>query len=90
MRYSDLDLNDNAGTVGSATPANGVRGGEQQILTAALNWYPVSALKFSIQAQNVHINRIGTIPAGFGHGTLNNADVGQVFNTVALRSQLSL
>ena len=89
-RYSDLDLNDHAGALGQALPANGVRGGEQQIFTAALSWYPVSALKFSMQAQNVHINRIGTIPAGFGHGTLNNANVGQVFNTVALRSQLSL
>ncbi len=90
LRYSDLDLNDNAGVLGSGLPAGGNRGGEQQIATVALNWYPVSALKFSLQLQNVHINRIGTIPAGFGHGTLNNADVGQVFDTVAFRSQLSL
>lgn len=68
----------------------GIRGGEQQIVTAAINWYPVSALKFSVQAQNVHINRIGTIPAGFGHGTENNANVGQTYNTIAFRSQLSL
>ncbi len=90
VRYSDLDLNDHAGVLGSPLPVDGVRGGEQQIFTAAISWYPVSALKFSIQAQNVHIKRIGTIPAGFGHGTLNNANVGQVFNTLALRSQLSL
>jgi len=89
-RYSDLDLNDHAGTLGQPIPANGVRGGEQQIFTFALNWYPVSALKFGLQFQNVHIDRIGTIPAGFGHGTLNNASVGQVFDTVALRSQISL
>ena len=89
-RYSDLDLNDHAGTLGQPIPANGVRGGEQQILTFALNWYPVSALKFGLQFQNVHINRIGTIPAGFGHGTLNNANVGQAYDTIALRSQISL
>ena len=89
-RYSDLDLNDDAGVLGSATPAGGIRGGDQQIATLALSWYPVSALKFSLQGQNVHISRIGTIPAGFGHGTLNNAFVGQAFDTIAVRSQLSL
>jgi phosphate-selective porin OprO/OprP len=89
-RYSDLDLNDDAGILGGALPTGGVRGGEQQIATVAINWYPVSALKFSLQAQNVHISRIGTIPAGFGHGTLSNAFVGQAFDTIAFRSQLSL
>jgi phosphate-selective porin OprO/OprP len=89
-RYSDLNLNDRAGTLGSPVPSGGVRGGEQQILSIGLNWFPVPALKFELQFQNVHIERIGTIPAGFGHGTLNNASVGQVFDTVALRSQLSL
>jgi len=89
-RYSDLDLNDNEGVPGQALPTGGNRGGEQQIATVALNWYPVSALKFSLQLQNVHINRIGTIPAGFGHGVLNNAKVGQAFDTVTFRSQLSL
>jgi phosphate-selective porin OprO/OprP len=76
--------------LGSPVPSGGGRGGEQQILSIGLNWFPVPALKFELQFQNVHIERIGTIPAGFGHGTLNNASVGQVFDTVALRSQLSL
>ncbi|MBS0469991.1 MAG: porin [Proteobacteria bacterium] len=89
-RYSDLDLNDNAGTVGSALPAGGVRGGDQKIATFEINWYPNSALKFALQYQNVNIDRIGTIPAGFGHGVLSNAQVGQRFNTLAFRSQLSL
>ena len=89
-RFSDLDLNDDAGVDGKALPTNGIRGGEQQITTLALSWYPVSALKFSLQVQNVHIYRIGTIPAGFGHGTVTNANVGQAFDTLALRSQISL
>ena len=89
-RYSDLDLNDHAGVLGSAVPAGGIRGGDQRIFTAALNWYPNGALKFSLQWQDDQISRIGTIPAGFGHGTLNNAEVGQNFTTFAFRSQIAL
>ncbi len=89
-RYSDLDMNDHAGAIGSALPSGGIRGGDQRIFTAAINWYPNSALKFSLQWQTVSIDRIGTIPAGFGHGALNNAQVGQDFDTLAFRSQIAL
>lgn len=89
-RYSDLDLNDHAGLLGHAVPVGGIRGGDQRIFTAALNWYPNAALKFTLQWQQDQINRIGTIPAGFGHGVQNNADVGQNFSTLAFRSQISL
>ena len=47
-------------------------------------------LKFELQYQNVQIDRLGTIPAGFGHGTLNNTQVGQSFDAIAFRSQISL
>jgi hypothetical protein len=47
-------------------------------------------LKFSQRWQDDQISRIGTIPAGFGHGVLNNANVGQNFNTFAFRSQVAL
>jgi phosphate-selective porin OprO/OprP len=88
-RYSDLDLNDNAGTIGSPTPVNGIRGGDQRVVTVGLNWYPNSAIRFELQAQNTQVSRIGTVPAGFGHGVLSNAEVGQAFDTIALRSQIS-
>ena len=89
-RYSDLDLNDNAGVLGSALPAGGVRGGDQRIFTAELNWFPNNVLKFALQYQHTDIDRIGTIPAGFGHGVLSNAQVGQEFDTFAFRSQIAL
>ncbi|HEY4941434.1 MAG TPA: porin [Rhizomicrobium sp.] len=88
-RYSDLNLNDNAGIAGSATPAGGVRGGDQRIATLALNWYPNSEIRFELQAQNTAVNRLGTIPAGFGHGVLSNVQVGQSFSALALRSQIA-
>ena len=89
-RYSDLDLNDKAGVAGAALPAGGVRGGDQRIMTLGLNWYPNSVVRFELQAQNIQVSRLGTVPAGFGHGVLNNAGAGQAFDTLALRSQFSL
>jgi phosphate-selective porin OprO/OprP len=86
-RYSALDLNDNAGVLGGALPAGGVRGGEQRITTLGLNWYPNSVVKFMLQAQNVQISRLNgataapPIPA--------NGSLGQNFNTLALRSQIA-
>ena len=89
-RFSDLNLNDNAGVAGSAIPAGGNRGGDQRIWTLGVNWYPNSALKFELQYQNVDVSRLGTIPAGFGHGILSNAQVGQSYDAIAFRSQISL
>jgi phosphate-selective porin OprO/OprP len=82
-RFSDLNLNDNPGTLGHALPTGGLRGGDQRIWSAAVNWYPNSALKFALQYQNVDISRIGTFQG------IANSDVGQSFDTIALRSQIS-
>jgi phosphate-selective porin OprO/OprP len=83
-RFSDLNLNDHAGAIGAALPAGGLRGGEQKIWTLALNWYPVAAIKFGLQYENIAIDRIGT------RGTSVNTFVGQTLNTIALRSQVAL
>ena len=85
-RYSTLDLNDNAGIIGGALPAGGVRGGEQRIGTVGLNWYPNSVLKFTLQAQNVQLSKIGTTAVA---PITANANLGQNFNTIAFRSQLA-
>ncbi|MEJ0040857.1 MAG: porin [Rhizomicrobium sp.] len=89
-RYSDLDLNDHAGVLGAGLPLGGIRGGDQRIFTAEVNWYPNNVLKFGLQYQNIDVDRLGTIPAGFGHGVLNNAQVGQRLDTLSFRSQISL
>jgi phosphate-selective porin OprO/OprP len=80
-RYSDLNLNDNVGLVGATTPAGGIRGGEQRIGTLGLNWYPNTALKFTLQAQNTQINHINAA-APFGSQDQN-------FNTLAFRTQVA-
>jgi phosphate-selective porin OprO/OprP len=50
-RYSDLDLNYHEGDPGTNTPFGGIRGGEQRIWTAGLNWYPNQVLRFMLDYQ---------------------------------------
>ncbi len=78
-RYSVLDLNDNAGVLATATPAGGIRGGEQKISTLGLNWYPNNVFRFQLDYQQVRVDRLNS--AG--------AQVGQDANVVSLRSQFS-
>lgn len=78
-RYSVLDLNDRAGVAGTATPAGGVRGGEQTIATLGLNWYPNAVYRFQAQYQHVDIDRLSA--AGL--------QVGEDVDIVSLRSQVA-
>lgn len=77
-RYSDLDLNDRAGVATLPTPTGGIRGGEQKILTLGVNWYPNSNFRFLLDYQHVDVSRLD--PLG--------ANVGQKFQTVALRLEI--
>lgn len=79
-RYSVLDLNDNSGEAGHATPTGGIRGGEQKIWTAGVNWYPNNAIRFVLDYQHTDVTRL-TSSGGNADATLD---------TVALRAQLSL
>jgi phosphate-selective porin OprO/OprP len=77
-RYSVLDLNhhENATLAGDR-----VRGGEQTIWTAGLNWFPNSVTKFSLDYLDVDIDRKD--PAG---GLL---PLSQSYQAVNLRSQFA-
>jgi phosphate-selective porin OprO/OprP len=57
-RYSVLDLNFNEGVLGAATPAGGVRGGEQTITNIGLTWYMNANLKAQAEWAMVDIDRI--------------------------------
>jgi phosphate-selective porin OprO and OprP len=89
-RYSVLDLNDNEGLLGLATPFGGVRGGEQTITTIGLNWYPNNVVRFLLDYQWVEIARLDpenssivTPVPGVG------AQIGQDFEAISLRSQIA-
>ena len=65
-RYSVLNLNDNAGIAGAATPVGGIRGGEQKITSVGLNWYPNAVFKFLLDFQNVDVTRLSSTGAQIG------------------------
>ena len=102
-RYSELDLNSHAldassvitnwvGANRTFTFYNTERGGDQRILTAELNWYPNTFVKFGVQYQYIQVSRL-QLPAAVttaGIPVLPVLNGGQNLSTIALRSQISL
>ncbi len=78
-RYSELDLNDRDGVAGAATPAGGIRGGEQKISTLGLNWYPNNVVRFLLDYQWDRVTRLSA--AG--------ASIGEDVNVISFRSQFA-
>jgi len=71
-RYSVLDLNHHEN---AALAADRVRGGEQTIWTAGLNWFPNSVTKFSLDYLDVDIDRKdpagGLVPLSQSYQAIN-------------------
>lgn len=95
-RWSVLDLDENAGAAGTAAVPGAIRGGEQSILTAGLNWYPNSNVKFLFNYQRVDIDRLN--PAGPGNllpfspapaTPPVGAQIGQEYDVYSIRSQFA-
>jgi phosphate-selective porin OprO/OprP len=78
-RYSVLDLNWNEGVAGFATPAGGIRGGEQTITTVGMNWYLNPILKLQMEYEWVKVDRL----SGAG------AQAGQDLNILGTRMALN-
>ncbi|MBV8976578.1 MAG: hypothetical protein JO261_12460 [Alphaproteobacteria bacterium] len=78
-RYSDLNLNYNEGVAGKATPTGGIRGGDQRIWSAGINWYPNPVLRFMLDYQHVSVSRLNS----------SGGDLGAVLDDVSLRLQLA-
>lgn len=87
LRYSDLDLNYHQGAVGTAIPSGGVRGGEQRIGTAGLNWYLNPVVRFMFDYQHISVRRLSPNPTTFV--TPVGARIGQTYDALAIRSQLA-
>jgi phosphate-selective porin OprO/OprP len=86
-RYSTVDLNYHGGIENRAAPADGVRGGEQKIIAAGLNWYLNPAVRFMLDYQHVSIDRLS--PSAATYLTPAGVQIGQHYNTVEVRSQLA-
>jgi phosphate-selective porin OprO/OprP len=96
LRYSTTDLNSDEAAAGTGAPPGSVRGGEQSILGAGLNWYLNSNVKLMLNYLHVDVDRLN--PAGADNLTPFGAapatpplgvDIGQTFDIYALRSQFS-
>jgi phosphate-selective porin OprO/OprP len=87
LRWSDMNLNYHAGGLGTAPAADAIRGGEQQIFTAGINWYPNPIIRFMLDYQHVRIDRLS--PSATAYSTPVGAQIGQTYNALALRSQLA-
>lgn len=79
-RYSVLDLDFDPGLAGAAAPVDGVRGGQQRIWSAGLNWYPNSVIRLMLDYQHTDVSRLSS----------TGGDLGARLDDVSLRLQLSL
>lgn len=78
-RYSNLDLDDGS-----------VLGGEQDVVTLGLNWYPNNSVRFQANFQNVEVDRISPGGTAWGAGALTPpavAQVGQDLRVWSFRTQ---
>ncbi|HEY4032286.1 MAG TPA: porin, partial [Caulobacteraceae bacterium] len=87
LRWSDMDFNYHQGDLGAAPSTTAIRGGEQQIFSAGLNWYPTPVVRFMLDYQHVRIDRLS--PSASAYATPAGAQIGQSYNAVALRSQVA-
>ena len=86
-RYSDADLNYRQGDLGTPLPADAVRGGDQKIATAGMNWYLNSIARIMFEYQHVSLDRLS--PSATSYQTPVGAQIGQSYSTGSMRVQLA-
>ena len=93
LRYSDMDLNYKPGAAGTLQTGSSIRGGDEQNLSAALNWFPNNVVRFMLDYQHVRIDRLSpatTTAAASGIWlTPPGAQIGQNYDVFELRSQFA-
>ena len=77
-RYSALNLDSNIIPGVPQSVTGGVYGGQQQVASLALSWYPNDWLRFILQFQHTNVNKLNSA------GTVQ---IGQRFETLAARAQ---
>lgn len=96
FRYSVMDLNYRAGSPGEAPPEAGVRGGRQEIIGAALLWYPHPRVRLMFNYLHVRVDRLNPAdsfdPEPFGPAPSTppiGVQIGQSLDIAALRIRYS-
>lgn len=85
LRYSTVDLNYNENALTTS-----IRGGEQDIFSVGLNWYPNTNVLISATYRNVSVDRTSPGGTAFGAGAATptiGTEVGQDLNIYSLRTQ---
>jgi phosphate-selective porin OprO/OprP len=95
-RYSRMDLNFEEGLPGSTALPPSVRGGDQQVWTLGINWYPNPNVKLMLDYLLIDVSRLNPAGAGnpqpFGaapNTPPNGVQTGQDLDVIALRTQFS-
>jgi len=91
VRYTDMNLNYDAGQPGTAPSTSAIRGGDQHILTGGVNWYLNPYVRVAFEAQHVVIKRLSpdTIANNVnGYDVPIGARIGQSYNAFAVRTQV--
>jgi phosphate-selective porin OprO/OprP len=85
LRYSEADLNFHAGALGAAPAADAIRGGDSQIWSVGLNWYPNQVFRVMLDIDRVRIDRLS--PNATVFQTPTGAQIGQSYTAIAVRTQ---
>ena len=93
VRWSDMDLNFDPGAAGTYQTGKSIRGGEEQTITAGLNWYLNPVVRFMFDYQHVDIARLSPAANATAASTIwftpEGAKIGQSYNVFSVRSQVA-
>ena len=87
LRYSEMNLNYQAGAPSSAPGPSAIRGGDLKILSAGLNWYWNPLVRLMFDYQHIRLDRLS--PDGLLYQTGIGAQIGQTYDAVSVRSQFA-
>lgn len=87
-RYSIIDLNDQFTPGTTTASSNGIAGGQQQVFTFGLNWYPNTNIRFMLDYMHGIIDKknggsVSTALVPLGGG------IGGTMDAIALRTQVA-
>ena len=93
VRYSDMNLNYKPGAAGTYQTGSAIRGGEEQNITAGVNWYLNPVIRLMFDYQHVKIDRLSPAANSSAATTIwlapKGAQIGQTYDVFAVRSQVA-
>jgi phosphate-selective porin OprO and OprP len=95
-RFSRMNLNFEEGIAGMEAAPGGIRGGDQEIITLGVNWYPNTNLRVMMNYLMIDVDRLNPAgpanPTPFGPAPAtppSGVEIGQDLDVLAIRTQYS-